>query len=222
MLHAIGGINLIDPYGFQDGIGAVLNPLGSEISPNLFVPPANLMVASQTFTNAAWVKTQTTASAPGFLAPDGSMTASKLSELAVNTGHYMVQAFTAAVGDYLAASIYFKADGSRYFGQLSIQDSTQSQAVGMGIWMSTDGVSIAGQDWGGEWGAALTYINGGGESAPNGYCRVWVVGRVLVGTSFRFRFEIEPPAHLGDTAKGLFIWGAQVEKGFSPSLYKPT
>jgi len=215
MLHAIGGINLVTPYGYPDGIGV-------ENSPNLFVPPVNQLVSSQDFTNAAWVKSATTASAPNVaIAPDGSMTATKLSPTAVTAAHWVNQTITVAVGDYLAGSIYFKADDTYLFGQLSIQDATQSMAVGMGIWMNTSG-QIAGQDWGGEWGTAITYINGGGESAPNGYCRVWVVGRVLVGTSFRFRFEINPPPFLGNAAKGLYIWGAQLEKGYSPSLYRPT
>lgn len=215
MLNAIGYRNVVTPYGFQDGIGF-------EESPNLFVPAANLLVASNDFSNAAWNKLATTvATTTVTAAPDGSMTAWKLSPAATTAEHYMYQTVNATVGDILAASIYFKGDDTYQFGQLSIQNTTQTEGVAMGIWVDAAGVN-PGQDWGGEWGTALDYINGGAESAGNGWCRVWVVGKLMAGTAVRFRFAITAGVFLGNPAKGLYIWGGQLEKAYSPGLYRGT
>lgn len=218
MLHAIGGNNVITPYGVADGIGV-------EISPNLMVPPAppNLLVASNTFSNAAWNKLDstvaTTSVTPG---PGGATPVWKLAPAATTAEHYLYQTVAGlSIGDIVAASIYFKPDDTYFFGQLSIQNVTQTEGCAMGIWADPAGLK-PGQDWGGEWGTSLDYVNGGAEAVEPGWCRVWVAAKLLTVTSVRFRFSITSGSFLGNPAKGLYIFGAQLEKAQAPGLYKGT
>ncbi len=171
----------------------------------------NLLTYSEQFDNAAWKNAANFSSvtANATIAPDGTITADKLVELAVTNFHATNQ--SAAAGTY-TFSFYAKA-GERSFvgmaGALSVNDYALFN-------LSNGTVSLNGS---GVTSAAIT-------SAGNGWYRCSGVLTINSSGPYIYISSIGGtgylPSYTGNGSSGIYIWGAQLEAGAFPTSYIPT
>ena len=176
----------------------------------------NLLTYSEQFDNAAWVKVNTTVSANTTTSPSGLTTACTITETASPNDHYInCTGITAAANWTL--SVYVKKKSPGRYIQL------RPLGIGVGIAYATfdpDDGSI--YESGG-----TSLVSAVASAVGNGWHRVSITcsyalsakGAALVvtdGTSG------ENPSYTGDGTSGIYIYGAQLEAGSTPSSYIPT
>lgn len=196
-------------------------------SRGLLLEPArtNYLLRSQEFDNASWTKTRSSISANAITAPDGTLTADKLIEdTTVTDSHYCAQTYTkkssTEVQTY-SVSVWCRAAGRTQL-RLSCQGSSgsaNSAVVYFDLSAGTAGsVALAGQfdnaqasieAWPDHWyHCRLEFrINNDGQAA------VQLVLMLANGGT---------PTYTGDGASGVYLWGAQLEKGVHFTNYIPT
>lgn len=92
--------------------------------------PENLVAQSQDFTNAAWSHFNSTPTAIGGLAPDGTSSAQSLIEdTTASTNHYLIQALSVPAGTPLTASIYVKNGSSDRGVEVRLQTASGGAAA---------------------------------------------------------------------------------------------
>jgi hypothetical protein len=164
----------------------------------------NLVTYSEDFINASWAKNGASVTS-GFLSPDGTLNASKLSEDNTNAIHRIYQTATVSASPNATISIYVKYN-QRKFVLLRIADST------VGRWYDIEN-GVLGSTYTG------TPNDSSIESVGNGWYRITISHTV----SNQARLELwvsdieSISAYQGDTNKGVYIWGAQVEVGSYPT-----
>lgn len=177
--------------------------------------PHNLLLWSEQFENAVWVKTTATVSANVANAPDGATTADKLVES--GTGIHRAEQFpTVADNVTLTWSVSVRA-AERGFAYL--EGRTKAGAFPGAFFNLTTGAATAvvggatasSQSLGNGWfRCSITFNAGAGASS------VYVgVQTAIGGTSFSDR------SYTGDGTSGIFIWGAQLNQG-DLQPYRPT
>lgn len=178
----------------------------------------NLLAAPCDPTDAAWTRTNVTATADGATAPDGSTTAARLRETAVTGNHEARQQITkpAASGQY-TGSVYVKPDG-RAHAALWLADSTGLNGAYAGFALSGAGSLLypAGTSGTGFSGASAAITDAGG-----GWYRVQVAVTTNADSGLRLYVQCHNgsgTSYAGDTGKGLLVWGAQVEEGSAAGL----
>jgi hypothetical protein len=170
------------------------------------IPRTNLVLQSQTFDNASWIKTAATITANASTAPDGTLTADKFIPNTSATNHAInSNSFTSGTN---TISVYAKMDGYRYLVILSATANASFDLM--------NGV-VANNSGGGFVSYSIT-------NAGNGWYRC-----VLTATSISSIFisggSSSAPAFFngaGDGTSGIYIWGAQVELGNALTEYIPT
>lgn len=183
----------------------------------------NLTSFSQTFTNAFWDKTALVTVTNTISAPDGTLTASTLTEAAGLGSHHiheLVGSFTPMVGSKYFMSIFMKQTSTaphRYmqlthwiagFGSLSYANiDLQTGTFGtIGSGIAEYGVADVGNGWKRYWIASTATATG-----ASGFQLAFITslsdGRVPSYT---------PSA----TLENVYIWGAQIDKAVL-STYQP-
>jgi hypothetical protein len=172
-----------------------------------------LLLYSEQFDNAAWVKGGSSITANTIVAPDGTLSGDKLVEDTSTGFHTIGQNATVVSGQTYALSVYLKA-GER----------TEVQILGRfsGAWVARPSVlvNLASGTISGSAGAAPATITAVG----NGWYRVTIVGTTNT-TSAGFQVDIRSgntSTYQGDGFSGIYIWGAQLEAGAFPTSYIPT
>lgn len=168
---------------------------------------ANLLLRSEEFDNASWVKNGVTVSANSTTSPDGTVDADTLVEAAGTTVHRVRQ--TVAAGTY-NVSVYVKPNGRNFFS-IANEDAPTNWVV-FNLSNGTVGTS----------GGSVSNATISAQS--NGFYRVSVnITLGANGVYFHVRdADSIPTTYAGDESRGVFIWGAQVEAGAFPTSYIPT
>jgi hypothetical protein len=174
----------------------------------------NLLTFPQDFDNAAWIKDALTVATNAEIAPDGTLTAEKITP---SSGTVAPRIYRAGLGSFSAtASVYLKAGGFNY-ATLSLYNGSSYAFVYVDL---TNGSII--QDTIG--GATVS-------DAGNGWYRIvasyasfstaFTVG--VVDTSSRLiSVGVGTATIAGNGTSGIFIWGAQLELGSTATEYFPT
>jgi hypothetical protein len=167
----------------------------------------NILTFSQTFSNAAWVKSLVSLGSTT-TAPDGTLTAVKVinSSDASAQFHSIGQSFTIAVAGTYTFSIFVKAAELTNVGiyQNSGANGTKWDLSTQSL-LSTDG------------GVTATF-----NAGPNGWFRITnTYTYASAGTYSVSVFLMNPgTSYVGNGTSGLFIWGAQLEYGSKITPYQ--
>jgi hypothetical protein len=173
--------------------------------------PHNMCLRSQEFNQATpWnPTTAVTVTADAIAAPDGTLTADRIVETATSSNHNILHAsVTWITGATYALSGHAKA-GERN-------------------WLSATALNVSPADWFDLTnGVVGTSANGGAmTSAGGGWYRpsiTFVKDAVVGGPAFFIRTANGQAAgYSGDITKGLYLWGAQLNRGSTPLPYLPT
>lgn len=197
----------------------VLELMGANVPridyPITILEPArtNLILYSQEFNNAAWIKTASSITANIINAPDGTLTGDKLVENASTGTHYMYPAVNISVinGINYTLSVYAKNNGRRYFllydgfndiGKFfDLQTGTILGTQGSGTLINSSIQLING--W---YRCSITYQQAGNFASPQIY---------LSSTGSNFSYT-------GNGTSGIYLWGEQLETGNTATAYIPT
>lgn len=184
-------------------------------------PRTNLCLQSQTFDNASWVKSRATVTADAIAAPDGTLTADKLTEDTNNGTHRVYQTLSKATSAirYVVSCCFKKAE--RSFAQIRCFSTGELAGYGVAINLDTGEVS-APYSTGFTGGAAWA------ESLGDGWFRLILT--FITDTEAAFTTYLLPaqslttssPAYIGDGSSGVYIWGAQCELAQNPANPQPT
>ena len=202
---------------------------GATVTVPTTITGLNLLSQSQTFSNAAWTKSATSITTTNNLAPDGTSTASFVKEDGSSGLHYISQSPTLAANTPYADSLYVKA-GTRAFitytsasggayGDCNfdltlgivetgcIADPVKSAAIVSCATANVCGPSFpAAPGW---WRVSVTLLNVSAGSTQ----AYWKLSSSAYGSSYQ-----------GDNASGLYVWGAQMNRGYAtmPYVFTPT
>jgi hypothetical protein len=173
---------------------------------------SNLILQSQTFTNASWTKDGATATASGVTAPDGTSTGQTLTESATTAEHRMYQSITSVATTY-TWSIYAKPNGRNF---IRIANASATRCANFNISTGTVGTISSGTT------ATIT-------DAGNGWYRCSMTGASTVSPDFMTINLANVDAgtgssysYAGNGTSGAFFWGSQIEVGNTLNTYIPT
>jgi len=172
-----------------------------------FQPGRNLLLWSEAFDN--WQQQYVTVTPDVATAPDGTETADKLVEDTSTGNHSVFQAFTYSSGINYRLSIYLKAaERSR------IRLTRIATLAGVLCDLSSEEATLV--DGGGDFSDPAI------EAVGNGWYRC--SGTIVTSSSDVYlRLDNGSTAdYTGDGSSGIYIWGAQLEPGTSPTAYQKT
>jgi hypothetical protein len=170
----------------------------------------NLLLRSEEFDNASWTKNAATITANATVSPNGTTTADKLVETAVNNSHWPGVLSLGLASNIYTVSVYAKAaertelsifidtSVTRRTAYFNLSNGTLG-AISVGI---TSSIQSVGNGW---YRCSITLS--AAESLIN------VVYTTAVGGN---------NIYLGDGTSGIYLWGAQLEAGAFPTSYIPT
>jgi hypothetical protein len=174
------------------------------------VEQTNLLLRSEEFDNAYWAKSGATVSADQTASPNGSVTADKLIESAVNAQHWTARLSVALPAAVYTCSIYAKA-AERQSMSIFIDTSVGRRTA----YFNLDNGTL---------GPISTGITSNIQNVGNGWYRCSIALNAAEGlVNVVYTLAVAGiNSYSGDGTSGIFIWGAQVEAGSTPSTYIPT
>jgi hypothetical protein len=179
----------------------------------------NLVLQSETFGNASWLKSFITVSDNTTTAPDNTITADTVFETTNNGGHstYQSNAYSSGIYTY---SLYLKYFNRKYV-LLAITDIV---ANGAGIVLDLETASFIGNSSVGSGYSVLSYSI---TNAPNGWYRysVTVSTSGIPSPNLLLRNTnslVWANPYTGSDSVGVYVWGAQLSLGTELLRYQPT
>ena len=184
----------------------------------------NLITYSEAFDNAAWNKINTTIQSDESISPNGSLNASKLSTNNSNGVHIITDALTGSL--QMTYSVFFKK-GEYKYGSMSLINGGNSRGSGVVIDLDTFQVvssqtssssfTFKADNYGNGWIRCELTVNNTNSIISLAVIGSWNgIGSVTWNSGFR------TPSYIGDSSKGVYIYGAQLEQGSYPTSYIPT
>jgi hypothetical protein len=175
-----------------------------------FTGGQNLVLHSEDFTNASWIKASTAVTANATIAPDGTLTADKLTETAVNAYHELISTTTVTSNQH-SLSFYAKAAERRYVLVIFYNTITLSNQL-YTVFDLVNGVIVSNNTVGGG-----VLISSSIQNVGNGWYRCSITGNTNKTGSHNAQIntlasELVAP-HLGVAGSGVYIWGAQLNTG---------
>lgn len=178
---------------------------------------SNLVTYSEQFDNASWAANGATITSNAVAAPDGTVTADKITEGNQNSTHSVQQSTVLEIGVAYALSIYAKA-GERTCFRVAGRSSTNWAVFPNALFNLATKTVITST---GDKTATITDAGGGWlRCTAYGTCANGVLGG-LIAQTLRDSSD-NGTAYTGDGVSGLYIWGAQIEACTSPTSYVPT
>lgn len=168
----------------------------------------NLLTYSDNFNNAAWGKFQTSINANAAIAPDGTLTASKLIESTATSEHRLrqVSAFTALLP--YTESFFVKA-GERHRGALQFRTASSGLYANFNLIEKTINTP-------GTWGTDFVALSSSIQELSDGWFRVSLTGYATTSVNADIVVAVigGSGSYEGDGVSGLYIWCAQLEMGY--------
>lgn len=170
----------------------------------------------------SWTKTALT-NGVSIAAPDGSITGQRLTETAVTSAHWVRElASKPATANTYTASVYLKA-GERTRADLALNDGS-GYGYSLRVDLSAGSILSGPTAWGAGWSSPSAAV----VSVGNGWYRYSITATSNTATFAELRVYASDGiaafegTYLGDIAKGIYVWGAQLETGSTASAYSPT
>ena len=176
----------------------------------------NLLLSSEEFTGAGWLRARSSTTLNVETAPDGLTTADKLVEDSTTGEHYLQRNVAIGAGTY-THSIYVKAaeNNAIVFRPIHVGEASNSSLITFNLTTvptATTNNLIT--------GATMQVL-------PNGWRRCSVtltLTPAVTSASFRVHLLDEESGlidYTGDSTSGVYIWGGQVEEGSTATSYIP-
>jgi hypothetical protein len=178
----------------------------------------NLLLRSEEFDNAYWLKSNATITSNTVIAPDGTLTGDKLVENTANATHFIYSGSQAFVsGTSYTLSVYAKK-GERQYLVLQLPSAAfpsasnatfdlDSATFNLGAGSPTASITDVGN---GVYRCSITKTATSSASSNGAFIYVTNSASATIN------------AYTGDGYSGIYIWGAQVEAGAFPTSYIPT
>jgi hypothetical protein len=168
----------------------------------------NLLLRSEEFDDASWVKTNATVTANTIVAPDGTLTGDELVENTSFGNHLVTQSLTkAASAITYTISCYLKS--SKSGARLLLDGGTNTNKVQVSFDLTLGTISVGAQS-AGTFSSPVASIS----SVGNGWYRCILTGTTGTETTLRSRIWLlddVSDTYTGDGYSGIYIWGAQLE-----------
>jgi hypothetical protein len=195
---------------------ATLAPLGLLIEESR----TNLLLRSEDFSDASWVKIRATVTVNATTAPTGTAVADKLVEDTSTNTHESYQSVAIVANTLHTVTFYLKA-AERTRAKIWLLNGAISSGANASVNLGA-GTITAPNLFGTGSSASSSITNVG-----NGWYRCSIACIVdAASTTARAYIVLENAAgndnYTGDGTSGLFVWGAQLEAGAFPTSYIPT
>jgi len=188
--------------------------------PSAYINTNNLLFSSESF-NTTWGGGSVTISVDQIAAPNNTLTADAIIETTATTAyHYVNQAYTkSAISEPYTFSCYVKNKSNNRDIELIVQDGANGVVARFNPLAGT--ISFAA----GAYGTGYTAVTSGITSVGNGWFRAWVTVITNTSTTVQGQLTLNTGAgntYTGDGTSGVYIWGAQLERGVYMSQYTAT
>lgn len=175
----------------------------------------NLLLSSSDFENAIWTKARANVTSNIIVGPDGTLTGDKLVEdTAASNTHQMYQGGSTTAGSVVTGSIYLKA-AERTFAYVQLTGTSVFPGFYVNLVTGAVGTSYNNP------------INVTVTPVGNGWYRCTITATTDATSTFLRVYtaivdSVTGNTYTGDGYSGLYVWGAQLETGASPTSYIPT
>jgi hypothetical protein len=191
-------------------------------NPKCYDSGENLVAYSEQLDNAYWITSAVTLTPNAAIAPDGNLAAEKLSEDTTNARHYIQKSINITANTAYTASVYAKKAENNY-ATIIYGQSGSPYTRGGSIVNLTDGTITTYTN-----GTPINVIRPAAVDVGNGWWRISVsvlfdttstTGYIEIGTCINPSFATYAGVN---TVNGIYLWGAQLEKGTVMSPYTAT
>ena len=176
----------------------------------------NLLLRSEEFNDASWVKTGTTVSTNAVVAPNGTTTAETLIEDTSTGTHLTTQSITATISTVYTFSVFAKAASGTRSIRLLLPTAIFTTPGNCIFNLQT---GTAGSLNSGITAASITAF-------PDGWYRCSIVSPAsTAATAGNWTINLinsGAASYTGDGTSGLYLWGAQIEQSSTVGEYIPT